>query len=165
MAGPFRIRTFARGETHTVEGAGRTRQVPAPQGGKAPPDGALTEYADRLMRMIPGEVVALYLTGAGVIPDEHKPAALPAWALICLAALVLVRAAGSRDTAGGLGPQWPAVLLSAGAFLVWLYALGGPFAAWGLYVPWLGSLLILAYTFFVPYLYKGEAVAVAKGGT
>jgi len=32
---------------------------------------------------------------------------------------------------------------------------GGPFTAFGLHVPFLGSLLVLAWTFFIPILYRG----------
>jgi hypothetical protein len=35
--------------------------------------------------------------------------------------------------------------------------LGGPFEAQGLAVPYIGSLLVLAWTFFVPMFYKGPS--------
>jgi hypothetical protein len=107
--------------------------------------------------MIPGEVIALYLVGAGLIPAGER-LVLALWSLVCLAGLIALRAYGSRDEQTGQGPQWPSVALSAGAFVVWLYSLGGPFAAYGVHVPYIGSLLVLAWTFFVPIFYKGEPV-------
>ena len=47
------------------------------------------------------------------------------------------------------------VAISSVAFVIWVYSLGGPFAVFNLYVPYIGSLLVLAWTFFVPTFYKG----------
>jgi hypothetical protein len=104
------------------------------------------------MKMIPSEVIALYLVGAGVIPQPVRFALL-AWSLVCLVAVVLVRSLGSRDPEKGAGPQWSSVAISSMAFVIWLYSLGGVFAAFGVYVPYFGSLLVLAFTFFVPLIY------------
>jgi hypothetical protein len=144
MAGPYRIRYRPRGgDLALAEAAG------------APPAEEFQSYLDRLLRMIPTEVVALYLVGIGIIPPGQR-AALLVWSLVCLAAVVALRTYGSRDEAAGRGPQWQTVMISAIAFVVWLYSLGGPFAAYNLHVPYVGSLLVLAWTFFVPLFYKGE---------
>jgi hypothetical protein len=139
MAAPFRI---------TREPAG-TRRAGAAQG-----ETDARPYLDRLMKMIPGEVIGLYLVGAGFIPPGQN-IALVAWAVVCLIAVFVVRAYGTADPAKGLSPQWISVAISAVAFVIWLYSLGGPFAAYGLHVPFVGSLLVLAWTFFVPIFYKG----------
>ena len=115
-------------------------------------------YFDRLYKLIPGEVVGLYLVGSGLIPKDY-PFALVAWSVFCLAALILTRAKNTRDDAKGLGPQWGAVFISAVSFVIWLYTLGGPFAALpnhNMHVPFLGSLLVLAWTFLVPLIYSGD---------
>lgn len=111
-------------------------------------------YLERLMKLIPAEVVGLYLVGAGFVP-ESAPLGLVAWSVVCLLAVVVVRAVGTSDPDDGVGPQWVPVALSTVAFVLWLYSLGGPFAAYGLAVPWVGSLLVLGFSFFVPYVYKG----------
>jgi hypothetical protein len=150
MAGPYRIRHVP---------ASRTLSMATHPGTASPP--GYEAYLDRLMRMVPSEVVALYLVGAGFIPVTDR-ITLAVWSVVCLAGVVLVRALGSRDTANGKGPQWPSVAISSTAFVVWLYSLGGPFAAFGIHVPYIGSLLVLAWTFFLPLVYKGEPV---EGGT
>jgi hypothetical protein len=119
---------------------------------------ALNGYFDRLYKLIPGEVVGLYLVGSGLIPKEY-PFVLLGWSLFCLAALFLTRMRNTKDTSKGLGPQWGAVFISAVSFVIWLYTLGGPFAAFpdhNIYVPFLGSLLVLSWTFLVPLIYSGE---------
>lgn len=52
--------------------------------------------------------------------------------------------------------QWPAVIISAVSFLIWLYALGGVFATLPFYKAYIGSLAIVAWTFIVPRIYKGS---------
>ncbi len=111
-------------------------------------------YLDRLLKMIPAEVIGLYLVGSGLIPRD-QPIVLTIWAFVCLAGVVAIRVYGTTDTARGLPPDWAHVAISTVAFVIWIYTLGGPFAAINWYVPYLGSLLVLAWTFFVPIFYKG----------
>ncbi len=111
-------------------------------------------YLDRLLKMIPAEVISLYLVGSGFIPAD-QPAVLLIWSIVCLVGVVVVRAYGTTDPEKNLPPDWTHVAISSVAFVIWVYSLGGPFAALGWYVPYIGSLLVLAWTFFVPYLYKG----------
>jgi hypothetical protein len=52
--------------------------------------------------------------------------------------------------------------VAAVAFVIWVYTLGGPFADFGVHVPWIGSLLVLAWTSFIPLLYKGKDTELPK---
>jgi hypothetical protein len=61
-------------------------------------------YLDRLLKMIPGEVIGLYLVGAGFIPSGQN-IALTVWALVCLIAVFVVRAYGTADPVKGLPPS------------------------------------------------------------
>jgi hypothetical protein len=124
--------------------------------GKPTPDEQFRSYLDRLMKMIPGEVVALYLVGAGIIPREESRWWLVVWSVVCLVGLFALRIYGTTDRRESKGPQWLNVFMSAGAFVIWIYSLGGPFVAFGLYKPFLGSLLVLTWTFFIPLTYKGD---------
>ncbi len=115
-------------------------------------------YLDRLFKMIPGEVISLYLVGSGFIPQEQA-IGLAIWAIICLAGVIIVRAYGTADQKNNKPPQWGPVAISSVAFVIWVYSLGGPFAAFGLSAPWIGSLMILVWTFFLPIFYKGPIEA------
>jgi hypothetical protein len=138
MIGPFRIKRPDEG----------VRLVA--RGGEAKFD----FYLDRLLKMIPGEVIGLYLVGSGFIPQD-RPTVLALWAVVCLVGVILLRAYATTDQPNGKPPQWGPVAISAVAFVIWVYTLGGPFAAFGLFVPYIGSLFVLAWTFFIPVLYKG----------
>ena len=143
MTAPFRI---TRPETFRALDEG------------APPAGEveIRSYLDRLLKMIPAEVVGLYLIGKGIIPGGQL-IALTVWTVVCLIGVVAVRAYGTGDRAARLKPDWVHVAISAVAFVLWVYQMGGPFEAVGIAVPYIGSLLMLAWTFFVPLFYKGPA--------
>lgn len=111
-------------------------------------------YLDRLLKMIPAEAISLYMVGKDLVPDD-QPAALIFWAVVCLVGVVLLRVYGTADPAEDKPTDWVHVAISSIAFLILVYSLGGPFRAYGLYVPYLGALLVLAWTFFLPIFYKG----------
>ncbi len=128
---------------------------------EAQPD--LGSYLDRLMKMVPAEVIGLYLVGSGVIPRD-QPRVLTVWALVCLVGVAVIRAYGTADPAQNKPTDWVQVAISAVAFVIWVYTMGGgPFTTGGIFAaaheqtPYLGSLLMLAWTFFVPIFYKGAA--------
>ncbi len=138
MVAPFRIRRPATG----VKAAAQ------------PTEDDFKFYLDRLLKMIPAEVVSLYVVGIGFIPVE-KPVVLVIWALLSLVGVVLIRAYGTKDPEAAKVIDWTHVAISSVAFVIWVYSLGGPFEAYHLYIPYVGSLLVLAWTFFVPIFYKG----------
>ena len=109
---------------------------------------------DKIKELIPGESTAIYLGGLGVIPQDQAVAAV-VWALIGLVITLIIK---SQQTDPRTGTQvsvqnleWNQIIVSIIAFVVWIYALGGgPFAALGLYVPWVAPLLVLGYTYAMP---------------
>jgi hypothetical protein len=119
---------------------------------------AFKHYFDRLFRLIPSEVVSLYLVGSGLIPNEEHIGLL-LWSIVCLVAIVVSRTIGTADPKRRSPPQLGAVAISSISFVIWVYALGGPFRSYNLHIPWLSSLLVLGWTFFVPYLYRGTKEA------
>lgn len=116
--------------------------------------GGLAEYIDRLLRLIPSEVVGLYLVGSGVIPDDQA-AAHVLWSVFCFFAVVASRYFGTRSSTDPT-PQLATIVISSVSFVVWLYAIGGPFVDLGWHVGWIGSLMVLSWTFIVPLVYDGD---------
>lgn len=117
---------------------------------------AFKEYLDRLLRMIPGEVVGLYMIGSGFIPAEYSNW-LIGWSILCLVLVFIVRWFGTADPKADKKPQPVPVLIAAGAFVIWLYWLGGPFIILKIHKPFIGSLLVLVWSFVIPIFYHGEA--------
>ncbi len=139
MAAPFRI-----------------TRPPAGLGAASNPEQDLKDYLERLLKMIPAEVIGLYLVGSGLIPKD-QPIGLMIWSIVCLFAVVIIRAVGTADPKQGIPTSWTQVLISSVAFVIWLYGMGGPFISYGIHVPYIGSLMVLAWSFFVPYIYRGAA--------
>ena len=123
----------------------------------AAPD--LSQYWDRLKNLIPTEVSAIYVAGLGVIP-EKETIGIGAWALACLAFVIVFIARQTQTVEGDATKTYPTdwihVAISAVSFVIWVYVLGGIFAALGLQIAWLGTLLMLGWTFLVPYFYRGN---------
>lgn len=115
---------------------------------------ALKPYLDRLLKLIPAEVLSLYAVGGGFIAETDM-LMLIVWALFCLVCVGLVKGFGTADRRRDLPPDWIHVSLSVIAFSIWVYYLGGPFILLGWHSKQTGSLLILAFTFLSPYFYRG----------
>lgn len=120
-----------------------------------PPDQQFKEYLGRLLKMIPAEIIGVYMIGAGFIPATERVASA-IWVGLCFVFVFIIRIYGTADPEEGLGPQPIPVFVAAIAFLIWVYSQGGPFEQFGLYVPYVGSLAVLVWTFLIPIIYKGR---------
>lgn len=115
----------------------------------------IQSYVDRLIKLIPAEVVGLYVVGAGLIPADQKYA-LVGWAVFCMIFLLISRILGTKSSKSNK-TQWPTVVISTISFIIWLYVMGGPFEKFDIHIPWLGSLIMVAWTSIVPLIYHGDA--------
>ena len=141
MTAPFRIEspeTTSRGVTAAPE-AGAT--------GAAGDD--IKQWMDRLIRLVPAEVVAVYLAGRGYATNW-----LGIWATVCLVLVFIVRIWGTNEPVKGV--QWPAVGVAAVSFVIWVYAMGGNFLNLTLPDPGIASAAVLVWTVVVPIFYKGD---------
>lgn len=105
-------------------------------------------WMERLVKLVPAEILAVYLAGR-----PHAASIHGAWPLVCLALLLVVRVWGTRGR--GKGPQWPAVGVAAVSFVIWVFALDGRILGVSM-SPDLASLLVLVWTTLAPTLYRGD---------
>ena len=111
--------------------------------GVAKPD----NYAERLIKYIPSEVIAVYLTLEGIVKaSEYKESASFYWSIFLFGLtatwLYLYKVVGVRKTSQ--------LAVSTLAFAVWVFSFGGPFRFLG--IPDLVPALVLpAFTFAVPF--------------
>jgi len=113
-------------------------------------------YLDRLLKLIPTEVIAVYLVGIGILNQSNAPnGAYVGWAIFCLICVVVVRTIGTKPPNGRMDVV--AVVIACISFVIWVYSMSdGPFSKYDhFYQAWLSSLLILGWTFLVPYVYRG----------
>lgn len=145
----------------------RIRRHPTTESAASPSQDQAKNYVDRLVKLIPAEIVALYLAGkvqiAAHYPTDSRPPAANdqtsvivwvMWTIVCLLALIAVRRWATSDTAGAIPPEWPAIGLTAVAFLVWIYSLGDVFRMLGLFNSLLASLILLVWTTVAAFFYK-----------
>lgn len=114
-------------------------------------------YFERLIRYIPGELVAAYIAIDGVLREAALAA--PLWsywvafgALLILTPLYVIFRPTHSEFANH-SMRFHAVAATV-AFCVWVFALGGPFAiTWpDFYRPVFGSLLLIITTLALPVL-------------
>ena len=115
------------------------------------PTGHADPWLARLVKLVPAEIVAVFLAGRPLAQERYAGG----WPVACLVLLVIVRAWGTNDRRG---PQWVSVAISAVSFVIWVYAMGGRFLNWSLDVN-LASLAVLVWTTLVPVLWRGELTA------
>ncbi len=126
------------------------------------------------MKLIPSEVVGLYLGGKNGIEAYFAASAAEAdgsqsffwigWTLFCLLGLVLHRRWATSEPSAGIPPEWPAIGLAAVSFLVWVYSFGDVFKiSFDVWHPLVATLLVLAWTFSSPIVY-GRIVALQSAG-
>lgn len=111
-------------------------------------------YFDRLLKYIPSDVVGLWLAGSGLIKsqaDDGSRAGL-LWFLFVVGLVISFFWTRKQTTEAGKPTAWRQIFLSCGAFVVWVFAIGGPFAELSVYKPLYGSLFLLVYTSAVPLL-------------
>ncbi|MGE5343750.1 MAG: hypothetical protein ACM3SY_19950 [Candidatus Omnitrophota bacterium] len=109
-------------------------------------------YMERLIKLIPAEALAVYLTGNGFI--KTTTAIKGIWPLICLGLVIVFRIWGTMEK--GKPVQWLTVVVSAISFVIWVYAMGGRFLEFRLADLSIASLAVLVWTCIIPFVYKGD---------
>lgn len=120
-----------------------------------------TPYYERLIKLIPAEILSIYMIGKGVMPavdGVHGQTAAWIWAGVCLLLLLFLRMKASSSTGKFFDAQWASVFIATISYIIWLYNMGGVLDAQPFYTEYkyIGALAILVWTFLVPYFYTGD---------
>jgi len=102
-----------------------------------PPD----TYFDKIVKYIPSDIVGAWVAAAGAIKGA---AGIPQGRILWIAFIVGVVMTAVWKLKQTTLPLQAAI--STGAFVVWVFALGGPFEQFSWYQPVYGTLLLIAYT-------------------
>lgn len=124
----------------------------APAGFAAGQPQTADDYRDRLLKYIPADVVAIYLTLTGLIKSaDPKTTPVQTLGWIVFGVLLVVSIPWQRKVVKI--EKWGQIAIGTGAFVVWAISLGGPFAtALDWYRPLYASMLLALYTFLIPLL-------------
>ena len=119
-----------------------------------PPANSINDYKDRLVKLIPSEIITAYVTikglisGAGVTGNKNLLLWIVFGILVILNPLYLYYVTGVKK----LGQ----IFFSSIAFILWVMVIGGTFTQiLGFPSEFLGSILLVIYTLFIPFVYKG----------
>ena len=107
-------------------------------------------YKERLLKLIPTEIVAAYLVIEGLIPQEATHGAVVS--LISFGVLLGLIPLYLKKTMQVHQP-WQIVFTMV-SFVVWVYSLGGPFIHYGLHISYMGSVLLILWTLLIPLVYR-----------
>lgn len=111
------------------------------------PGAPIDTYFDRVVKYIPSDIVAAWTAATGLINSASDvPQSTLLW-IVFLVGVVLTPAWILKQTSEKRKPlAITQSLVSTVSFVVWVFALGGPFATLGFYRPLYGSLVLILYT-------------------
>ena len=109
-------------------------------------------YFTKLLKYIPAEIISGYVAIDAIFKSLKDVSDVFMWvvvaALTVLTALYILRLTNEPGKKAAVSQ----VIISTFAFLVWVFALGGPFARLGWYQYYYGAILLVVFTLSVPVL-------------
>ena len=116
------------------------------------------KYFDRLMKYIPTEAIAFWIATNEIVKraSDSTPKTSLLWILFAVGLILTFGWIFKHTEESGKQPAWTQISISCGAFAVWVFALGGPFATLQFYDQMYGSLLLITYTALVPLIVPDE---------
>lgn len=107
-------------------------------------------YFDRVIKYIPADVIAAWTAVTGLITGSEDISLGFYWGLFIVFIALTAGWTYKQTSIKGLPLAVTQIAFSSIAFIVWVFALGGPFANLGWYTPVYGSILLILYTLIVP---------------
>ena len=104
-------------------------------------------YFDRILKYIPGDVVAAWVAMKGVLVAVASPPAMIFWIALGVGLLATLGWTYKQTSLEGRPVATFQILVSGVAFLIWVAALGGsPFGDIAGFEQYMGSLALIAFT-------------------
>lgn len=115
--------------------------------------GEVDTYTDRVVKYIPADIIAAWTAASGLVATaSNVPTNKVLW-IVFAVGLILTPFWILKQTAkSGHPPAVTQSLVGMGAFFVWVFAMGGPFASLSFYRPLYGSLILIFYTLLVAFI-------------
>ncbi len=117
--------------------------------GAGPPLVEIDTYFDKVVKYIPADIVGAWVAVTGLISSARDiPRLTILWVAFGIGLILTAWWTWKQAALPGRRPPVTQVVISTGAFAVWVFALGGPFQ----HVPGrdvYGSLLLILYTLVV----------------
>jgi hypothetical protein len=119
-----------------------------------PPNSKVSDsYAEKLVKYIPADILAAYIAISGITESNNPPLWL-SWGVfgVLLALTPLYVCYVKTAPAGFVASKMFHWLTACLAFTAFVFAVGGPFATFAWYQPYLGSVVLILTTLIIPVL-------------
>lgn len=104
-------------------------------------------YFDRVIKYIPADIVGAWVAITGLVTGAANVATGTIHWIMFVVMTALTALWTLKQTAvPNRPPATTQAAIATGSFVVWVFALGGPFATLDFYRPLYGSLLLIIYT-------------------
>jgi hypothetical protein len=114
----------------------------------------INDYKDRLVKLIPTEIITAYVTLKGLINGSGVEGNKSLLLWIVFGILVIINPLYLYYVTQVKKPGQ--ILFSSLAFILWVMVIGGTFTSiLGFPAEFIGSILLVIYTLFIPFVYKG----------
>ena len=111
---------------------------------------AVDGYQDRLLKYIPADVNGAWLALTGIVKSATAiPQSNVLWGLFLILLILTPIWTWQQTSKPNQPPAITQILISTGAFFVWVFALGEPFTSLSFYQPVYGSILLILYSLIV----------------
>ena len=110
---------------------------------------SLDGYFDRIIKYIPSDIVGAWLAVTGIIKSlngNDPNAGSVQWITFAIGVLLTAAWTARQTNESGKPIAVLQIAMSTAAFVVWVVALGGPFATLPGYKDYYGSLLLIGFT-------------------
>jgi hypothetical protein len=119
---------------------------------------APNDFKDRLIKLIPAEIIAAYVTISGLIIGfaKHKPNADQSNLLWIIILVLMILTPVYLMKVLGISKKGQ-ILFSTIGFLIWAFATASPYTndVLGFSIELITSLILILYTLLIPLFYKG----------
>ncbi len=110
-------------------------------------------YLTKLLKLIPAEIVTLYITLSAILESSKettKTLELTVFAIVFILTPLYIYIITKEENRK---PPYKQIIISTISFVVWVFALGGPFLYFKWYKRIYGALLLPIYTFLIPLVF------------
>lgn len=109
---------------------------------------AIDGYFDRLIKYIPSDIVGAWIAVTGIIPSNGQGtnSSTILWVAFGFGVVITALWVWRQTELPGRPIAYTQIAMATVAFVVWVFALGGPFTTFEWYVSFQGSLALIAYT-------------------
>ena len=114
-------------------------------------------YFDKVIKYIPADIVGAWLAVDGLIKAaDNNVAVNTSWVAFIIGIIITALWTYKQTQVPKKRPAITQIIISTGAFIVWVYASGGPFITANLYNPAYGSMFLILYTLVVAMINPSE---------